>query len=131
MVSIVASDFRGLHKFQSCRGLADDNLKRRRGWMFTDPNFLTFNDQDGRKECFNSVVRACLGHAAALTEVDVSKLVFCLQSGLHLSSPALFLYPGPVAQYHKNGGRMCSVSVTNVMLLLVLGHFACYDFDAQ
>jgi len=70
---------------------------------FTVRNFSTLNGQDG-KEYVETVqcLEGSLGHAAALTEMDVSKdYIFSSssQSGLCLYPS----YPGPVA---LEGGRM-------------------------
>jgi len=65
---------------------------------FTVRNFSTSNGQDGKGKCLEGP----LGHAAALTEMDVSKdYIFSSssQSGLCLYPS----YPGPVA---LEGGRM-------------------------
>jgi len=63
---------------------------------FTVRNFSTLNGQNGKGKC----LEGSLGHAAALTELDESKLFF---SGTQVY---VYLYsscPGPVA---LEGGRM-------------------------
>jgi len=59
---------------QGCRG-------------FTVRNFSTLNGQDGKGKC----LEGSLGHAAALTELDESKLVFSSSGDSGLCIPVLLM----------------------------------------